>query len=276
MVVALIAAAIGWLFGNRQDAVIDQGPARNTHDAAEHDHSHGDEWHSHSPADHHSHGEEGHHHHGDSPTAEEEVEDQAPGNPVTPLERAMATRERIREDNETILSELLSTEEVRDLYREKLENPDLSLYDDNGNRLSEEEFVAKWTSDHGVRTPELEATMEAAAWAPVENALAKANSPSDGSEQMDSESGNEALSPAEAEERRRTIRRQEAEVVRAELLTREEIEALYDQKVSENSPEVFFPGGGRITKDEFVRSFIETHGELTPELNQVLSEYGSR
>ncbi len=274
--VALIAAGIGWLLGNRQDEGTNEDLARRTgNDQGELYHSNGDVEHSHSPSDHHSHGDEGHHH-GVSPTAEKDVEDQTPEPPANPLERAIATKEHIREENETILRELLSADEVRDLYREKLETPDLSLYDDEGNRLSEEEFVAKWTSDHGIKTPEMEASMEAAAWAPVENALAKTGSLNEGSDLADSESAETRLSPAEEEERRREIRQQEAETIRAELLTRAQIEALYEQKVSENSPEVFFPGGGRVTKDEFVRMFIETHGELTPELNQVLNEYGSR
>ena len=51
-----------------------------------------------------------------------------------------------------------------------------------------------------------------------------------------------------------------------------------DSRTAEEEAEyqTHFPGGGRITKDEYVRSFIETYGELTPELNQVLNEYGTR
>lgn len=280
--VALIAVAIGTLVGNRHDRAKDQTVAQRIEtDPADHSHSQGEEGHAHAVS-----ATEDHSHEGVEPRSVvssivREGQDEEPETAASRLERAMASRQRILEENQTILNELLSSDEVRALYQEKLENPDLTLYDDQGNRLSEEEFIATWIANNGIKTPEMEATMEASAWAPVQAALAKERAFSLGgrdeqSDSPDANSGNSAESPAELQERLRQIRRQEAEVIRAELLTRPQIEALYDQKVSEHSPEVLLPDGGVVSKDVFVRQFVESYGELTPELNQVLDEYQNR
>jgi len=206
--------------------------------------------------------------------------------PVSKLQAALESAEKIREDNDVILKELLTIEEVRELYLQKIENPDLSLYDDNSNRLSEEAFIAKWASDNGLKTPEMIATMEAVAWAPLHNFLEnqrrdvarKEGRLPDIDEEADHnpDSNQASLDASTAADNRRRIEQQEADIIRSELLTRVQIDALYDQKISENNPEVISADGTFIPKEVFVSQFISTYGELTPQLDADLDKYLNR
>jgi len=273
VVVAAIAA--GWYFGKQNQPAtesvpaVTEAPIQHDHDDHSHDDGH-DDGHGHSHAT------------GKAPDAQT---DERKGNREKPqtmavrLQQAINQSNMIREQNNIILSELLSKEEIRAMYKERLNNADLSLYGEDGTRLSEEDYIKKWISDYGEKTPEMIASMEADAQRPIDNFLASQN-PTPNTLTDEQRSLQEAAQTPEQKrleaERIKEDRRKEIDIVRSELLTRNEIEQLYDLKVSEGSSEVINADGSQLPKNDYVQGFINSYGELTPELEAALQKAADR
>lgn len=265
IIVILVAVAIGWFLGKQNQSSAPETIGENVETVAD-EHSHGD----------HDHGDHATHDHspstlGNSPNGEDKELREPPASMAKKMAEAYRQSEKIRVQNETILAELLTTDEVRAMYKERLNNADLSLYGDDGSRLNEDEYVAKWIADQGIETEEMVAAMDDAAQQPIDNILSQQDRVSN-STPDELQTPETAEERAASEQRRQEHRRAEIETIRNELLTRSQIETLYDERLAEGNPEIISPDGQVVPKSEYVSGFIETYGELTPELDKILTD----